>query len=139
MLILSPVRWATSFLLFSSLLPSILPYEISESLSGYVSAGEITYFTIESQKPIFVVLISQEGDADLYASPTYKNSKPSSDNHELSSVSCGLDILPMMMDNQVRKYTVGVHGHVRYDKSVFNLFIIESRDEDLRRYQVKTL
>ena len=126
-------------LLTTALLPSTaLGYIVTQSISDQVSAGDVVYYTLESSKLLLVVLISQEGDADLYASPTYQNSNPSCENNELSSASCGLDVVPLFMSNNLRKYTLGVFGHVRYDKTKYKLFIIEPDPEDTKRYQVTT-
>lgn len=124
------------FFLIACLIPSATSFVITESLSNSVLAGEVIHYTLASSTPIVVVLISDEGDVDLYASPTHLNSKPSSDNHEISSASCGLDILPLIMGEDVKKYTLGVYGHVRYDQSKFTLYIIEPSEDDIKSHQV---
>ena len=125
---------ATLFL--SSLPPCAHCYQIANAESGSVEAGEIVHYTLTFTEPVVVVLLSDEGDVDLYASPTYLNSKPSSDDHEISSVSCGMDMLALIMSPDLRKYSLGIHGHVRYDKSRYSLYVIKPSPEDIRSYQV---
>lgn len=123
-------------LLLVCLLPSTLSFHIIESLSNSVEAGEVVHYTVAANNPVVVVLVSEVGDVDLYASPTHINSKPSSENHEISSASCGLDILPLLMDSDLKKYTLGVYGHVRYQESSFSLYMIQPSEADIRSYQV---
>ena len=123
-------------LLFICFIPSAISFTITESLSNSVSAGDVIHYTLASTSAVVVVLVSDEGDVDLYASPTHTNSKPTSDNHEISSTSCGLDILPLIMSEDIGRYTLGVHGHVRYEESKFSLYVIEPSEEDIRNYQV---
>lgn len=73
---------------------------------------------------------------DLYASPTHVNSHPSNEDHELSSASCGLDMLSLIMGSGVKQYTLGLYGHVRYEESKFTVHLIEPSEEDIKSYQV---
>lgn len=125
------------YLMFVWFIPSAISFTITESLSNSVSAGNVIHYTLASTSAVVVVLVSNEGDADLYASPTHINSKPTSDDHEIGSTSCGLDILPLIMSRDVGKYTLGVYGHVRYEQSSFSLYVIEPSEEDIRNYQVR--
>ena len=120
-------------------LPKCTCYTITESISDTVSSGDVTFYTVESTHPIIVALISDDGDTDIYASPTHKNAKPSSENYEVSSTMCDTEILVLMMNRETRKYTLGLYGHVRYDQSKYRLFIIEPSTEDIRHYQVSIL
>lgn len=124
------------FFLITCLIPSATSFLITESLSDSVSAGDVIHYTLAASNPVVVVLISDEGDVDLYASPTHLNSKPTSDSHEIGSTSCGLDVLALVMNEDVKKYTLGVYGHVRYDQSKFSLYVIEPSEEDIKSYQV---
>lgn len=123
-------------LLFSLLLTPALSYHITKSVSDTVGAGEVIHYTLSFSGPVVVVLLSDEGDVDIYASPTHLNSKPTSDDHELSSTSCGLDTLALIMSSALRQYTLGVYGHVRYQKSKFTMYVIEPSPEKIRNYQV---
>lgn len=97
----------------------------------------MAFYQVTSTNPVVVVLISEEGDADLYASPTHISPKPSSENHEISSASCGLDVLTLIMNPNLRRYSLGVYGHVRYEESKFMIYYIEPNEEDIRSYQVR--
>lgn len=123
-------------LLLTIKLPTCTCYTISESISDTISAGAVTYYTVESTRPTIVALISEEGDTDIYASPTHKNTKPSYENYEIGSASCGMEVLVLLMNRELKRYTLGLHGHVRYDKSKYKLFIIEPSEADIKRYQV---
>lgn len=126
-----------AFLVVTWLVPSAISFVITESLSESVSAGDVIHYTLASSNPVVVAVISNVGDVDLYASPTHINSNPNSDDYEISSTSCGLDILPLIMNQEIRKYTLGVYGHVRYEESKFSLFVIEPSEEDIKTYQVR--
>ncbi len=128
---------SSQFLIYAFLLvPLCSCYSVIESTSGSIEAGDVTYFSIESTKPVIVTLVSTEGDVDLYASPTSTNSKPSGINYEFCSTSCGLDLLMIPLSREITKYTLGVFGHIRYEQSFYNLYIIEPSDEDFKRFQV---
>lgn len=126
-----------AFLVVTWLIPSAISFVITESLSESVSAGDVIHYTLASSNPVVVAVISNVGDVDLYASPTHINSNPNSDDYEISSTSCGLDILPLIMNQEIRKYTLGVYGHVRYEESKFSLFVIEPSEDDIKTYQVR--
>lgn len=126
----------TPLIIVLSFLHTALSYHVIESISDTISAGAVIHYTLSSTNPMVVILVSEVGDVDLYASPTHMNSKPSSEDSEISSASCGLDVLPLIMSDSVQKYTLAVYGHVHYDKSVFSLYVIEPSREDIRTYQV---
>ena len=135
-ILFSSVSLQSLALLFTITLPKFKCYIITESISDTISAGAINHYTIESMHPIIVAVISEEGDTDIYASPTHKNTKPSSENYEVISASCGMEVLLLVMNSEVRKYTVGLYGHIRYTKSKYKLVVIEPNEEDIKRYQV---
>lgn len=122
--------------LISSQVPSTLSFHISNYETGSVAGEEIVHYTLSLSEPVVVVLISEEGDVDLYASPTHINSNPNSDDYELSSVSCGVDMLALIMSSSLKKYTLAIQGHIRYDISSYALFVIKPSPEDIRNYQV---
>ncbi len=128
-----------SLLLISSFVTTALSFYVTKAYSGAVPGGEVAFYQVTSMNPVVVVLISEQGDADLYASPTHINPKPSSDSHEISSVSCGMDMLSLIMSPSLRKYSLGVYGHVRYDESTFSLYFVEPDEDDIRSYQVRQI
>lgn len=106
-------------------------------LSDRIGAGEVRFYTVESRDPVIMALISDAGDADMYASLTSKNSHPSPEDYDYSSTSCGLDSTVLDMNKDRSKMTVGVYGHVRYDETAYRLYVISPSDEDIKRYQVR--
>lgn len=130
------VKLLAFLLLITSIPPSAHSFHITKSITDSVSAGDVIHYTLSFTSPVVVIVVSQEGDVDLYASPTHKNSKPSSDNYDISSASCGLDVLSLIMSSEVRQYSLGVYGHVRYDESRFSLYVVQPSEEDIKSYQV---
>lgn len=130
------VKLLAFLLLITSIPPSAHSFHVTKSITDSVSAGDVIHYTLSFTSPVVVIVVSQEGDVDLYASPTHKNSKPSSDNYDISSASCGLDVISLIMSSEVRQYSLGVYGHVRYDESRFSLYVIQPSEEDIKSYQV---
>ena len=122
-------------LLVLLILPACTCYTVSESTSDTIYANEIAYFNVASTRPVIVALLSTEGDVDAYASPTSKNPKPSGVDYDFCSASCGMDLLMLPMSAESSKYTLGLFGHMRYEKSVYKLFIIEPSEEDIQYFQ----
>lgn len=111
-------------------------YEVLNSFYGSINAGDVNYYTLESTTPVIIALYSIEGDADMYGSPTSKNSKPSSESSDYMSTSCGLDVMILPMSKQVKKMSVGIYGHVRHQNTSYHLSVIAPKDDDILRYQV---
>jgi hypothetical protein len=124
-----------SLLLFL-LLRIVASFEVQNVLSDHVGAGEVRFYTVDSRDPVIIALISDSGDADMYASPTSKNSHPSPDDYDYSSASCGLDSTVLDMSKDQSRMTVGVYGHLRYDETAYRLYVISPSEEDIKRYQV---
>ncbi len=124
-------------LLLLLLLPRPLcGYHLIDEVRGGVAAEESRFYALESSQNLVVVLVSDEGDADMYASTTHKH--PSFDENEYSSTSCGLDMLvvPATIGGTRRKVHIGVHGHIRHANTSYRLFVFEPSEEDVKRYQV---
>ena len=87
--------------------------------------------------PPTVALISEKGDADIYASTEVK--EPDYTNSQFSSSSCGLDLLvvdPPSSKAGSQRIHIVVVGHSRHAESTYRMFIITPADEDIRKYQV---
>lgn len=112
-------------------------YEVINTFKDKINAGEVKYYSLESRTPIVLALYSTEGDADMYASPTNKNSKPSADSFEYMSASCGFDVMVVPMSEAVRRVSVGIFGHVRHERTQYQVWVVEPEKEDVLRYQVK--
>ena len=117
-------------------LRTVTSFEVQNMLADQIGGGEARFYTVESKELVIIALISDSGDADMYASTTSKNSHPSPEDYEFMSTSCGLDVMVLDTSRDKSKMTVGVYGHVRYDKSSYRVYIISPSQEDIKRYQV---
>ena len=120
--------------LFSVLLSSCRAYELVERVTGTVNGGEIKTFSFIPRHILLLCLDSREGDADLYVSTTA--SYPDCDNHEFSSASTGVDVLVIPSLQSYTTVYLGVHGHVRYNYSLYDLYIMSPSEEEIRSHQV---
>lgn len=118
------------------LVRNVTPFEVQNQLSDKIGGGDARFYTVDSKEPVIIALISDSGDADMYASSTSRNSRPSSDDYDYTSSSCGLDVVVMGMSKEQSKMTVGVYGHVRYEETLYRLYVISPSEEDIKRYQV---
>lgn len=116
------------------LLTSCRAYELVEHLTGTVSGGETKAFSFVPAHTLLLCLDSREGDADLYVSTS--TSHPDADHHDYSSTSTGVDVL--VIPSQQSGFTVylGVHGHVRHNYSVYDLYLLSPSEEEIRSHQV---
>lgn len=90
--------------------------------------------------PPTVALISDEGDADMYASTAAK--EPSSEDSEFSSTSCGLDLMVVPPAGRTkparsRRVSIGVMSQGWHEKTRYRLFIITPSTDDIKKYQVR--
>ena len=84
---------------------------------------------------LLVALLTEEGDADLYASTVAE--KP--DFRDLSSCLCGLDLIVIATSKGAgthEKVYLSVVGHGRHEVSRYRLFIIAPTKNDIAKYQV---
>ena len=108
-------------------------YELVDRISGSVSGGEANFFTLDSRRIIALCLISEKGDADLYVARSSLTASPNSDLYENSATSTGTDLVVVLNQEAV---TIGVHGHVRYDTSLYHLLVLTPNQEEVRQHQV---
>ena len=82
------------------------------------------------------MLLTEEGDADLYASLVAK--EPDHSNSAFSSYSCGLDLIvvPTSKTAETQHVYLSVVGHNRYEVSHYKLLIITPSNDDITKYQV---
>ena len=111
-------------------------FRVLNTFYDTVHALEVKYYTLESTSPVVLALYSVEGDADIYGSPTSKNSKPSSESFDYMSASCGLDVIVLPMSESLRRVSVGIYGHVRHENTTYQVWVVEPEEEDVLRYQV---
>lgn len=120
--------------LMVALLSSCRAYELVERVTGTVNGGETKTFSFVPSHVLLLCLDSREGDADLYVSTT--TSQPDSDNHEFSSTSTGVDILVIPSQHTRSTVYLGVHGHVRHNYSLYDLYLLSPSEEEIRSHQV---
>lgn len=131
------LQYVTSLcLLLFLLLRTVTSFEVQNMLTDRVGAGEVRFYTIESRDPVVIALVSDSGDADMYAALSSKNSHPSPDDYDYTSTSCGLDSIVLDTNKDRSKMTVGVYGHIRYEETAYRLYVISPSEEDIKRYQV---
>lgn len=84
-----------------------------------------------------VVLVTEEGDADLYASIDVK--EPGYGSSQFSSCTCGLDLIVVPSREEVhsQRTYLSVVGHSRHRESRYKMFIIAPSNEDIAKYQVE--
>ncbi len=111
-------------------------YKVINTFHDTVHAGEVKYYSLESRSPVVLALHSIEGDADIFGAPTSKNSKPSASSFEYMSASCGLDVMVLPMSDSVRRVSVGIFGHVRHERTQYEVWVVEPEEEDVLKYQV---
>ena len=83
-----------------------------------------------------VALLTEEGDADLYAST--ETQTPSYSDNMLYSASCGLDLIVMAAREGVesQRVYISVVGHSHHAESRYKLAIISTTPQDIAKYQV---
>ena len=109
-------------------------FEVIEEMDAEISAGESRYYTVETGNTFIIALITDKGDADMYCS--YSTKKPSSEDNDYSSTSCGMDLMVIPGEGHTQKVSIAVYGHVRHEHTTYRMYLILPSEEDIRRYQV---
>ena len=114
------------------MLPTTNGEHLLQKISGTVSAGNFTYCSLDLPGRIRVKLLPLLGDSDLYASD--KTTKPTYDNNELSSATCGEESIDIPAAFR-RPVTIGIYGYPLIEKSKYELSIYFLADyDDLDEY-----
>lgn len=102
--------------------------EILQTVYGTVGAENYTYYRLNRPGRLFIELESLSGDADLFISS--ENHKPTFDNYEIQSISCGLDFAEIP-EGFERPFGVGIYGHFTSEVSEFKIvvYLIEASEE----------
>ena len=108
-------------------------YELLDQISGSVSGGEAKFYTLDPRKISVLCLITEKGDADLYVAKSSLTSYPNSDLCEYSATSTSTDLVVVLNQEPL---TIGVHGHVRYDTSLYQLLVLTPDEDDVQHHQV---
>lgn len=108
-------------------------YELLHRISGSVSGGEAKFYTLDPRRITVLCLITEEGDSDLFVARSSVTSSPNSDLYDYSATSTGLDLV--VVQNQ-ETMTIGIHGHIRYDTSLYHLLVLSPDETEVRQHQV---
>lgn len=113
---------------FSTLVTSLCVHAVNlvDSVRGIVGGGNYSYYSLSESGTILMLLESFQGDADLYISHTTHKPTFDIENHDLQSVTCGLDYIKIYSDGR-RPIAIAVYGHPSHDTSVYRLQIIVDR------------
>lgn len=108
------------------LLPCILSTndDLLHYVSDDVSGGSYKYYSLMYEGVIKIQLISQSGDADLYASDTTTKPTYEPSHYSLQSTTCGEDII-LVPDSFKRPVSIGVYGHPSHEISRYTLLVSE--------------
>lgn len=134
-------------------------YSVVEGVPGSLGAEEARHYTVDvngllvgEPNPLplspflpptppspSVALLTEEGDADLYASTVAE--KPDYRDSQYGSCSCGLDLVVIPTSNGAeggahQKVYLSVVGHSRHEVSQYKLYIIAPTKDDITKYQV---
>lgn len=94
-----------------------------------VAGGSYKYYNLAYDGFVKIVLISEVGDTDLYASqittkPTYEP-----DQYCLQSATCGDDVI-VIPDSFKRPVSIGIYGHPSHENSKYILLVYETIDTE---------
>ncbi|XP_033329094.2 UPF0669 protein v1g209471-like [Megalopta genalis] len=112
-----------------------VPYVIAfkERLLHYISdevtGGSYKYYSLTYDGFIKIILTSETGDADIYASqittkPTYEP-----DQYCHQSATCGEDII-LIPDSFKRPVSIGIYGHPSHKSSKYILLVYETANTE---------
>ena len=107
-------------------------YVLIDKQTRTIDGGDIHQYTVTVSEIMIFCLVSDIGDADIYVSRT---GSPDSENYDFSSSSTGIDIITVPYNGET-SLSVGIQGHVRYDKSTYRLFLLSPSERDYLAYQV---
>lgn len=95
--------------------------QILQNFKGEVGAGNYTYFTLQREGEITLILDSTEGDADIYISEHV--TKPDFENYDLQSTTCGRDIVTVPKHYK-RPIGIAVFGHIHSPISKYVMTVV---------------
>ncbi|XP_041350887.1 UPF0669 protein C6orf120 homolog [Gigantopelta aegis] len=100
-----------------------------QTITSDIGSENYTFYRLNREGYIRVELHTIHGDADLFVSD--KTLRPSYDDFELQSVTCGRDVVDIPSSFK-RPVGVSVYGHPSYDNSSFVLTIyhIAEKEDD---------
>ena len=97
------------------------------TIHGEIGAGNFTYYHLEEEGDITLVLHSTEGDADIYVAESKQ--KVDFENYDLCSTSCGLDSV-LVPATFIRPVYFGIYGHIHSPTSKYTLIALVNKTLD---------
>ena len=133
--VLCPSLWAMYAVSMDTQVLFTIPTQWAHYTDAVMSVQPLS-LSLHVPCPPTVALISEKGDADIYASTEVK--EPDYTNSQFSSSSCGLDLLVVPSSSKAgsQRIHIVVVGHSRHAESTYRMFIITPAEEDIRKYQV---
>ncbi|XP_046141327.1 UPF0669 protein C6orf120 homolog [Osmia bicornis bicornis] len=119
--------------IFITLISYVLAHKdkFSHYIIDEVPGGSYKYYSLTYDGFIRITLISETGDADLYASQTTTKPTYEPDQYCLQSATCGEDTI-LIPDSFRRPVSIGVYGHPSHEISKYILLVYETTDiEDI--------
>lgn len=112
-------------LLILCLIINSTAYQLIQQVSGSVKAGEYSLYKIELTSTLALVLVSDQGDGDLYVS--LSEDPPTFELYDYASETCGAEVVILPFTDETTKVfaIAGVYGHVRYDTTEYRLYLIK--------------
>nr|XP_003705895.2 PREDICTED: DNA repair endonuclease XPF [Megachile rotundata] len=123
-------------LVFFILISYVLAHKdkFSHYIIDEVAAGSYKYYSLTYDGFIRITLISETGDADLYASQTTTKPTYEPDQYCLQSATCGEDTI-LIPDSFKRPVSIGVYGHPSHEVSKYILLVYETTDTENVSYE----
>ena len=99
---------------------------IIQTFTGDIGAGNSTFFSLQREGCITLILDSLEGDADIYVSQ--QTTKPDFENYDMQATTCGKDVVTIP-SHYKRPVGIAIFGHVHSVLSKYTLTVmIEKQD-----------
>lgn len=119
------------FLFIILQVPCVLTFQekLLHYISDEVTGGSYKYYSLTHDGFIKIIVTSDTGDADIYASqittkPTYEH-----DQYCLQSATCGEDTV-VIPDSFQRPVSVGIYGHPSHEVSKYILLVYETENTE---------
>ncbi|CAD1478967.1 unnamed protein product, partial [Heterotrigona itama] len=96
-------------------------------ITDEIAGSSYKYYSLAYDGFIKIVLISEVGDTDLYASQTTTKPTYEPDQYCLQSATCGEDII-LIPDSFKRPVSIGVYGHPSHENSKYILLVYQTTD-----------
>ncbi|XP_037091117.1 UPF0669 protein C6orf120 homolog isoform X1 [Pollicipes pollicipes] len=107
-----------------------------QSIRGEVEAGNYTYYKLQWDGPVTVILETLRGDADLYVSETHLKPSFEPDQFDFSSATCGLDSVDIPRGCP-RPLGVSVYGHPSATLSSYELRLVFRHPDYLDQFTLR--